>query len=120
MMKYSSMERYTMKKTQDQGFREYDGIITSGKLMQKAGSPTALLPSRAPPAPSLQCPQRSSWAPLLSQQQPEFPQQGGRAELYSLGCGQEDKQADNAVLQCAEVLQGEGADGHVRAHTCQP
>lgn len=62
MMKYSSMERYTMKKTQDQGFREYDGIITSGKLMQKAGSPTALLPSRAPPAPSLQCPQHSSWA----------------------------------------------------------
>lgn len=32
MMKYSSMDRYTMKKTQDQGFREYEGIITSGKL----------------------------------------------------------------------------------------
>lgn len=88
-----------MKKTQDQRFLEYAGIITSGKLQRKesdpftCGKPKALaMSNRSRSAARMLCVRERMWGTE-------------NKSLILLCCGQQHKQTDKAVFQGAEVLQ---------------
>lgn len=97
-----------MKKTQDQRFLEYAGIITSGKLQERGTSQTHARLSGEPKALAVSHTSQSAARMLCVRE----PVRMWRTEnncvplvMILLCCGQQHKQTDKAVFQGVEVLQ---------------